>query len=86
MAEFYRQSRSHNDGKATAYHTVRAQDAQRKVGNMHRAAFALAISRLAAYEFCDHLLQVPALGDDVTVSPMGGGHKVIRSKYGANPH
>ena len=65
---------------------VGAQHAQVQVGDVHRAALAVAVARRAAQELGVHALGVAALGDEVAVAAMGAGDVVVLGEEGADAH
>ena len=57
--------------------SVRAQNVEVQVGDMHRAAEATAITGVAAQQFGHHAVEVGALGDAVAVASMVAGHVIV---------
>ena len=71
------QGRADRDRDAAADDAVGAEIAHRDVGDVHRAAAALAVAGRLAEEFGEHPLHVRALGDAVAVAAMRRGDLVL---------
>ena len=71
-----RQRRADRDRQAAADDAVGAEVALGHVGDVHRAAAAVAIAVLAAEELGEHAADLGALGDAVAVAAMGRGDLV----------
>ena len=76
--------RTDGDRNAAADDTVGAEIALGDVGNMHRAASALAVSGLLAEELCEHFRDFRALGDTMAMAAMGRGDQVILAERQGN--
>src|SRR4029077_5027916 len=64
------------EGRPAADDAVGAEHALGQVGDVHRAALAVAAAGLAAVDLGHHLADVHALGDAVAVAAMGAGDGV----------
>src|SRR5262249_52944517 len=62
---------------AAADDRVRAEVAGLRIGNMHRAAFALAVARLLAQELREHQIRRRPLREAVAVAAMRAGDVVV---------
>ena len=76
-SELYRQARTAGDALSSSDDAVGAEDALVPVGDVHRAALALAVAGVSAEELRHHEVEVAALGDDVAVAAVGAGDVVI---------
>ena len=68
-----RERRAGRDAHAAADDAVRAEDAGVDVGDVHRAALALAVAGRLAEQLGHHQRRVAALGDAVAVAAVGAG-------------
>ena len=75
-----RQTRASDDRDPAGDNAVGAEHADRKIGDMHRAALALAIAGLSAVELGHHAVEVGALGDAVAMAAMGRNDPVALAK------
>ena len=66
------QRRAHRDRRAGADDAVGAEHALVDIGDVHRAALALAQAVLAAPDLLHHPVHVAALGEAMAVAAMGG--------------
>ena len=60
-----------------SHDSVHAHDALGHVGDVHGAAVAFVVAGLLKEDLGGHLVQVAALGDQVTVAAMGAGDVVV---------
>ena len=65
------------DGDARADDGVLAQQADRRIGEVHRAALPLAAPGALAQQLGHRLPGIKALGDGVAVAAVGAGHVVV---------
>ena len=72
------------DGDPAADDPVRAEVALRRVRDVHRAAPAAAVPRFPAEKLGEHLAEVRALRDAVSVTTVRGGDPVVVVKVGAH--
>jgi len=72
------------DRHAAGDDAVGAQHPDGEVGDVHRAALALAIAVGAAEELGHHPVDVGALGDAVPVAPVGARDAIGRAQRGAH--
>jgi hypothetical protein len=72
------------DRDAGADHAVGAEHADAEIGDVHRAALALAGAARLAVELGHHGAGVGALGDGVAVAAMGRDEVVARREMGAD--
>src|SRR3954447_1691951 len=72
------------DPRRSADDRVRAEVAVRVVGDVHRAALALAVALLLAEQLAVHEPHVGALGDAVAVAAMRGGDRVVAAQRRAD--
>src|SRR5262249_37326109 len=79
-------SSTSSEPKATGDNTIGAQHTDRKIGNVHRAALALAIARGAAKEFGHHFLDISALGNAMAVAAVRTGNIIGRLEVRTNGH
>ena len=63
--------RAGDDRDAAGDDAVGAEHADREIGDVHRAALALAITGLPAVELGHHAVQIGALGDAMAMAAMG---------------
>jgi len=75
---------AHGDGGAAGDDAVGAEDAEVEVGDVHRAALAVAVAGGAAVKLGEHAAHVAALGDAVAVAAVGAGDGVGRLQLGAD--
>src|ERR1044071_2516279 len=75
---------AHRDWRAAGNDAVRAEDAEVEVGDVHRAAFAVAVAGRPAVDLGEHLADVAALCDAVAVAAVGAGDAIGRIQVGAN--
>ena len=80
------QGRAGGYGHSRSHDAVGAQHPHAEVGDVHRAAFAVAIAVAAAEQLGHHQVDVGALGDGVAVAAMGAGDAVGSAEGGAHPH
>ncbi len=73
-------------GRAAAHDGVGAEHALVEVGDVHGAALAVAQAGGLAHEFLHHAHHVTALGDGVTVTPVGAAHHVVVGQQHAQPN
>src|ERR1700674_3472458 len=67
---------SSGNASATAYDRIRSEVAGRRVRNVHRTAFALAVPGLLAQQFGEHLIGGGAFRQTMSVTAMGAGDVV----------
>ena len=72
------------DRDAAGDHAVRAEHADGKVRDVHRAALAAAIAARPAVKLQHHALRLGALGDRVAVAAMVRGDAVVLAQIGAD--
>ena len=77
--------RAGGDWLARADDPVGAQNPQTDIGDVHRAAFSFAVTRRLAIQFGHHEVDLPPLGNEVSVSAVGAGDKIRIRQIGANP-
>ncbi|MNV46251.1 hypothetical protein D3C71_1380750 [compost metagenome] len=83
-AQFEGMGRAHGDRQAGGDDAVRAQHADRKIGDVHGAALALVVAGGAAKQLAHHARAVGALGQRMAVAAVGGGEQVARMQMGAD--
>ena len=81
-----RQGRSRRYGQTSPHDAVGPQHTHAEVGDMHRAAFAVAVTVAAPEQLRHHQLDIRTLGDGMPVTPMGAGDPVLPAQGGAHPH
>ena len=64
--------------------TVRPQHPDAEIGDMHRAAFSLAVAGFSAIYLRHHAVKVSTFGDTVPVTPVIADNTVIRPQIGAD--
>ena len=76
------------DADTSANYAVCADYAKLRVGDVHRAAFALAVSGLLAHQLRHHQLYIAALGNEMAVSSVRAQYIVILAQCpaGTNRH
>ena len=75
-----RKPRSDRDIMTRAHDAVGAQNAAVAVGDMHRAAFALAVAGRLSKQLRHHVLQIAALRDDMPMTAVRAGNIIVVSK------
>ena len=80
------QGRAGGQGHSRAHDAVGAQHADAEVGDVHRAALAVAVAVAAAEKLGHHQVDVGALGDGVAVAAVGAGDAVGRPQGRADAH
>ena len=75
----------HRHRDAAADNATGAQHANVKIGNVHGAAFALAIAGRLAKEFGHHAVKIAPFGDHMAMAAMGADDVIIVSQRGADP-
>src|SRR2546423_1297120 len=77
-----REARARGDPRRAADDRIRSEVAVRVVGDVHRAALALAVALLAPEKLAVHQPHVGALGDAVDVASGRGGDRVVTAVCG----
>ena len=68
------------------HHAIGPEHADRKVSDVHRAAFAAIEAIGLAIQLAHHAGQVSAFGQGVAVPPVGGGEVIAGAQMGAHAH
>jgi hypothetical protein len=84
--ELCRERRAHRDRRSAADDAVGAEHSLIDVGDVHRAALALAKPFAAAPDFLHHAVKVTALGQAMAMAAMGRNDLVGRVQVLANAH
>ncbi|MNO40035.1 hypothetical protein D3C76_301750 [compost metagenome] len=71
---------------ARADNSVGSEYAKLRVRNMHRPAFAFAVAGFLAEQLRHHIFQIPALGDDMSMPPVGTRNIIVIPQIGACPN
>ena len=79
------QRRARCDPEPAPDDTIRAEHADREVGDVHRPALAVARARGSPEQLGHHRLDRDALGDRVAVAAVGRGDPVGRTQRGTRP-
>jgi len=81
-------SRSRRNADASTDNAVGPQDAQVEVGDVHRAALALAVAGGLAQQLGHHQLRITAFGQAMAVTAMGAGDIIVapQGSAGADGH
>ncbi len=74
--------RAGGDADASADDAVRAQNAEVEIGDVHRAALAVTITRGLAQEFGHHRRRLAAFGEAMPVPAMRAGNVVVAPERG----
>ena len=85
-AHLDRQAHAGDDRQAAADDAIGADDALAEVGDVHRAALALAVAGGPAIQLGEHVLDFAALGQHVAVAAVGAGDIVVLAQCGAGAH
>ena len=78
--------RAHGDGQAGGDDPVGAEDAEVRIGDVHRTAPPPVGARVLGHQLGEHAERIEALGEAVAVAPVGRGDHVGRSQRPARPH
>ena len=81
-----RERRAHRDGGTRADNAIGTQHPLVDIGNVHRAALALAQTFAAAPDFGHHAVQLAALGQAMAMAAMGGDDLVLDIEVLAHAH
>ena len=84
LADLQRLRGAGGDRDAGGHHAVRAEHADREVGDVHRAALALVVAGGAAEQLAHHRRRIGALGQRVAVAAVGGGEQVVALQVDAH--
>ena len=75
---------AHGNGQTRCHHAVGPQHADRKIGNVHGAAFASVEPSGFAVQLAHHAAQVRPLGQSVAMATVRGGQVIARGEVGAH--
>ena len=77
--------RTHGNRQTRCHHPVGPEHADRKIGDVHRAALAAIEAAGLAKQLTHHAHHVRAFGQRVAVPAVGGGDEVVGAQMGADP-
>src|SRR5580658_9632584 len=83
---FRRERRAGGDSYAAAHDRIRAEVAGRRIGNVHRSAFATAITSFLTEQLGEHSVGSSALGQAVSVAAVRTGDVVVDAERFADAH